>query len=238
MLKNPIGTRFGKLVIVEQQGLNKRNEKLWLCKCDCGNTKIVKSYNLTSENTKSCGCIPTGHKSLDLTGQKFNFLTVISFDNTDKWRDYHYVCRCDCGNTTIVRRSHLINGSIKSCGCWHKNFRKNGYKDISGTYWSSIKNGAKSRNIEFNITKEYVWNIFINQNKKCVYTNLDITLQEKHFIKNQTASLDRIDSSKGYIEGNVQWVHKTINIMKSYHSEQEFLNWCKLVSQGPKNVKS
>jgi hypothetical protein len=46
-----------------------------------------------------------------------------------------------------------------------------------------------------------------------------------------TASLDRIDSSKGYVEGNVQWVHKRINIMKNDLSDSEFIEWCRVVSK-------
>ena len=45
----------------------------------------------------------------------------------------------------------------------------------------------------------------------------------------QTASLDRIDSNLDYIEGNVQWVHKRVNAMKSDMSTKEFLEWCTLV---------
>jgi len=41
-----------------------------------------------------------------------------------------------------------------------------------------------------------------------------------------TASLDRIDSSKGYIEGNVQWVHKMVNMSKQQYTQEEFINMC------------
>ena len=45
-----------------------------------------------------------------------------------------------------------------------------------------------------------------------------------------TASLDRIDSSKGYIEGNVQWVHKSVNIMKCDFSSDIFIGICNQIS--------
>jgi hypothetical protein len=44
-----------------------------------------------------------------------------------------------------------------------------------------------------------------------------------------TASLDRVDSSKGYIQGNIQWIHKRLNWMKGDMSELEFRQWCKRV---------
>ena len=45
-----------------------------------------------------------------------------------------------------------------------------------------------------------------------------------------TASLDRIDSSKGYVKGNVQWVHKDVNFMKRTLNQQTFVNWCKKIT--------
>ena len=45
----------------------------------------------------------------------------------------------------------------------------------------------------------------------------------------RTASIDRIDSKSGYIEGNIQWVHKFINSMKLDHTQEEFIKLCKAV---------
>lgn len=50
------GKRFGKLVAIQIAKKDKRGEYYWLCKCDCGNQKVVSSYKLRSGNTKSCGC--------------------------------------------------------------------------------------------------------------------------------------------------------------------------------------
>ncbi len=43
-------------------------------------------------------------------------------------------------------------------------------------------------------------------------------------------SLDRIDNLKGYIEGNVQWVHKRVNVMRNVLSIEEFLSWCEKIT--------
>ncbi len=52
-------------------------------------------------------------KLRDLTGKKFNRLTVVErADGTDLWR-----CKCDCGNETITKGSRLLNQTTKSCGC-------------------------------------------------------------------------------------------------------------------------
>jgi len=56
-------------------------------------------------------------KRLDLMGQKFNRLTVIGVAENSKAGKSRWVCRCDCGNTSIVTGSDLKNGHIRSCGC-------------------------------------------------------------------------------------------------------------------------
>jgi hypothetical protein len=49
-----------------------------------------------------------------------------------------------------------------------------------------------------------------------------------------TASLDRIDSSKGYIIGNVQWAHKMVNRMKNDMPQEEFIEFCRdIISTNP-----
>lgn len=56
-------------------------------------------------------------KFIDLTGQKFGRLTVIERSDVKK-KDIHWVCKCDCGNITIVNGMKLKTGRTKSCGCF------------------------------------------------------------------------------------------------------------------------
>lgn len=53
--KDLTGQRFGRLTVLEFVP-NESSYSYWLCKCDCGNTKIIESYNLRSGHTTSCGC--------------------------------------------------------------------------------------------------------------------------------------------------------------------------------------
>ncbi len=50
------GEKFGRLIAVRRTGTSKSGYALWLCICDCGKTIVVRGNNLTSSNTKSCGC--------------------------------------------------------------------------------------------------------------------------------------------------------------------------------------
>lgn len=55
-------------------------------------------------------------KVIDLTGQKFGRLTVIEYGGvTDHFAYWH--CKCDCGNTIVVRGQSLWKGNTRSCGC-------------------------------------------------------------------------------------------------------------------------
>ena len=54
--KDKTNLRFGRLVILKRNGCY-RHEALWECRCDCGNTCIVRYCALTSGNTRSCGCL-------------------------------------------------------------------------------------------------------------------------------------------------------------------------------------
>lgn len=181
-------------------------------------------------------------KIVDLKDKKFGKLTVIRLTGSSRSGSKVWECLCDCGNNCLVTTRHLNrkNCNIKSCGCITKELigEKHpdwkGYKQISETFWNahinrnSKKNGRKY--IPVTITKEYAWNLFEQQNKKCKLTNLDITFPSNWKDNTWTASLDRINSSIGYIPGNVQWVHKHINIMKNIYTNDYFIELCKLVA--------
>lgn len=85
-----------------------------------------------------------------------------------------------------------------------------------------IKSGRKRLKID--IDKKYIVRLFEVQNEKCAISGLDIKL-------GINASLDRKDSSLGYTKGNVQWVHKDINIIKGSFSEEYFIEVCTYVKE-------
>ena len=70
---------------------------------------------------------------IDITGQTFNYLTVIERVQKPegiKNRSAYWKCKCKCGNETIVMGTNLRNGTVKSCGCLQK--KEAGYTDITG----------------------------------------------------------------------------------------------------------
>lgn len=172
---------------------------------------------------------PGSHK-YNLVGNRFGKLVVIEYFGLDKYKNKMWLCKCDCGNTTKVTTTNLNKGTTTSCKC--NQYKKgegvynfNGYKEISGTKWCSIKSNADRRGLEFKITKEFVWCKILEQDNKCYFSDLPISFL------NKTASIDRLNSSIGYIESNIVLVHKDINRMKTDFSVEYFNKLCELVSK-------
>lgn len=138
-----------------------------------------------------------------------------------------------CNNIFLALPSHIFSNQIKSCGCLTDKSNTHlikGTKEVPKTYFTRLQKGAIDRNLEFNIDINYISKLLIEQDFKCALTGLDIKLGYPARKKeNCTASLDRIDSSKGYIKNNVQWVHKDINWMKYNFSMDKFILYCRLI---------
>lgn len=106
------------------------------------------------------------------------------------------------------------------------------YKLLSLYYFRSIKRGADDRNLEFCITPKVVYSKFVEQGGRCALSGCPIFLNPKLGDNHkQTASLDRIDSTKGYLLDNIQWVHKDINMLKRNFGEECFRSMCLAVAK-------
>lgn len=204
------------------------------------NPKTVKSV-LDKNN------IETRSGGQDILGLKFNKLTVVSCIGKDKNHKYIWECECECGNKTKARANDLKRNKIKSCGCYHietskqnikkaiEHNHKNGHPhfkgcgNLSSRYYSALKYNAIRRNFRFSVSKEYLWELYKKQDETCSLSGIKLKLP-KEKKKEQTASLDRIDSNKGYEEGNVHWVHKDINNMKQHYDLDTFIRYCDLIS--------
>lgn len=175
-------------------------------------------------------------KIADKTGQRFGRLKVIKLDRLERKSNGTYtywLCVCDCGNTKSVDGSGLKTGKTRSCGCLNKETNSKrfwkGCGELSGKYMAQIRCRAKRYNRECSVSIKDCWNQFLKQKGICAMSGVTITLTRNN--KNQTASLDRIDSSKGYVKGNIQWIHKELQLMKSDLSEESFVNWCKTIAE-------
>lgn len=174
-------------------------------------------------------------------GKKFGKLKVLSL--AGKYRGANrYRCECECGKVkVIIGYSLAAENGVKSCGCLsHARGADRtgfaGYEGITGTYWGRILHNAEQRRVEITISMQDAWNLFVAQKGLCAYTGIELLLPKDSYAARRgngcTASIDRIDPTKGYVAGNIQWVHKVVNIMKLAMSHDDFIAWCRLIAAG------
>lgn len=183
-------------------------------------------------------------KIVDLKGQKFGRLLVVDRTSSSRGGSVLWRCLCDCGNEHLVSTRHLNRTGrtgkfvTRSCGCLitrtgKENPQWRGVGEISGNWWARIKHSAKGnsmrREIPLEIDKEYAWELFLAQDGKCYFTGEPLKISSNQIAN--TASIDRIDNTMGYIRGNIRWVHKHINIMKNRYTDEYFLSLCRKVAE-------
>lgn len=130
---------FGKLKVRCLDEERSGKYKYYICDCECGGSKSIRSDALLSGKTTSCGCVqrassraPRPSMMKDLSGQRFGKLKAIKPDDsiTDRSQGIYWICECECGNIKSIRGSDLVNQKTKSCGHCHDH---NKY-DLSGEY--------------------------------------------------------------------------------------------------------
>jgi len=182
-----------------------------------------------------------GQNKINLIGETFGGLLVVAEAAPSKRGLANWKCKCECGNEYTTSGYYLRQGRKRSCGCrnYHhygsNNPKWSGYFDLSGSYWHRVTQGAKARGLTLTVSIKEAWELYISQDKRCALTGIPITMCDSDVkirkdLSLQTASLDRIDSSKGYVKGNVQWVHKDINLIKMHLNQEYFISLCKQVT--------
>lgn len=118
-----VGSRFGRLIVVERAGSSAAGNATWKCKCDCGKTTTSAGSDLRRGRTQTCGCgsaeaTRSRHAtSRDLAGKRFGRLVVVEFAGLNSYPRATWLCRCDCGGSVVVTGHHLQDGATVSCGC-------------------------------------------------------------------------------------------------------------------------
>jgi len=169
-------------------------------------------------------------------GRRFGSLIATNFRKVKRWNQWksYSLCNCDCGSTIDTDCQSLRIGRTKSCGCQknpqrEKHHSYKGCGEISSVFFTRMKNNAKRRKHKFQVTIKELWELFLTQDKKCAITKQPIKFHSSNVTRDGNASLDRIDSSKDYVTGNVQWVSREINFMKQSLSQKRFIELCKMV---------
>lgn len=108
----------------------------------------------------------------DLTGMKFNRLSVIELSHKDKRGAHYWKCRCDCGNLTVMRSNHLKSGHNKSCGCLHKEVARKSLIDLSGKAYGRL---TVLKFDQFNFWGDAVWRCICTCGKESLVKGSSLT---------------------------------------------------------------
>ena len=140
--------------------------------------------------------------------------------------------KCKYCNTTDIHRFYAYNHST-CIKCLNAKRAENLKTDIARKLYNNSQHSYNTRkNITgYNLTVEYIQELLDNQNYKCYYTNTDLKIGSK--LTNPT--LDRIDSNKGCIKGNVVICTEMANIMKNDLTTEEFKEQIKLLYNNMNN---
>jgi hypothetical protein len=123
-LKDFSGQKFGRLTAIKPAERNHRGKTQWICRCDCGNQHITQTTNLTSGDTKSCGCYSKGKPNNEQGKESSTRLYsiwrgMIRRCNDKSWKHYHRyggrgISYCkEWGDFQTFKEWALLNGYNK-----------------------------------------------------------------------------------------------------------------------------
>ena len=101
---NLTGKRFGKLLVIAENGRSKFGASMWLCRCDCGNEKTIIGSSLTKGDTQSCGCLRRRSAICPVCGKEFHA-------NIRRGGELQRHCSKDCYHQTVRKEYKCL-----SCG--------------------------------------------------------------------------------------------------------------------------
>lgn len=142
-----------------------------------------------------------------------------------------------CGEEQTYLRRNYAEASLrdgKLCkSCSNKltdNCHRGWHRGVRVSWFNKFRAGAIVRNIDWSLTVDDVADLMADQDGKCALTGWDIEFPESGHPQSAPASIDRIDSKKGYVKGNVQLLTRHVNMMKQAYDNEYFIEVCRAVA--------
>ena len=156
-----VGKKFGRLTVVSKGiDVSKYGRSYWNCVCNCGKKLGVRTSDLRTSNTKSCGCLQKERASesniIDLKGKRFGRLVAIEKVGVSNSRFVKWRCLCDCNTVIITDSVNLTGGDTTSCGCYQREITgKKNTKNLEGKRFGKLEViGKQSRYFK---TGQVIW---------------------------------------------------------------------------------
>lgn len=180
----------------------------------------------------------TGHKKdiKPLAGNRYGRLLVVEYSHTNESRVTCWRCVCDCGKEITVRRSALISGNTTSCGCYNREVVSLPL-GVAATNKVEYfyKSNAMKRGISYDLERSDFLNLIMSN---CYYcgTPPSNRLGVGFHGAVDYSGIDRLDSKKGYVLGNVVPCCKKCNFAKRSLTVDEFFAWINSVVNHSKKL--
>jgi len=153
-----------------------------------------------------------------------------------KDKRWHRPCpKCGC-DINHLRRNYCIGAHNILQNCIRCSNIANHPSGMVGSvrvsWYNSFMKSAATRGYSWGLTPEFVDTMHQEQDGLCYYSGLPIGWDVSGW--NHTASIDRINNDLGYLESNVQLVHKEVNMLRGALSDDRFKELCHLISNKTK----
>lgn len=134
-----------------------------------------------------------------------------------------------------AKRAEVLGTLCKPCSSKRNFKRYNGEIQeefgVRLSWLRTYKVGAEARGLVFQIKAKDIRNLYEEQEGLCALSGQPINLPLSSRYASVTASVDRIDNSRGYTQDNIQLVHKRINMLRGSLSVEDFVELCKMVAE-------
>lgn len=228
-IKNEIGNIYGSWEVIQYIGKPPNtNGSEWRCSCTrCGNKQIIRGANLRRNKLPKCNtcCLHCGKRRSETKFSRGNICDSCKKSNLTLWRNinefkvketYRLWCKNNVDkvkkNRSTVRRRYqttperFLNKMLKQ--------KINHYNHLIA------QNNDKACRYVVNISITYIVSLWYKQNGKCALSGIPMSTMFKTI---DCVSIDRIDRTIGYIEGNIQLVCRWVNFGKNSFDDSDIL---------------